>query len=145
MWTQPLNGFCGLVLLAAFTGSVTSDTFVVPRALRSDNAQVAGAEVAESLVTDRVASGSVGDVESVGQPPGFSRCQDEQQDEKQDQGTKPSELEIRQELNRLLTDESAGLDAAVEYIERVVEGYPSDSELQLIAISLGTSRAIRLW
>jgi thiol-disulfide isomerase/thioredoxin len=145
MWTQPLNGLCGLVLCAAFSGSVTSDTFGVPWALRSVNAQVAGAEVAGSLVTDRVASDSVGDVEGVGHPLGFSRDQDEQQDEKQDQGTKPSELEIRQELNRLLTDESAGLDAAVEYIERVVEGYPSDSELQLIAISLGTSRAIRLW
>jgi thiol-disulfide isomerase/thioredoxin len=61
----------------------------------------------------------------------------------QDPVERPTEVEIRRELNRRLSDESLGLDSAVTYLDSVLEHVSSDSDLHLIAISLNTSRGVR--
>jgi len=54
-----------------------------------------------------------------------------------------SEVQVRRELNRRLSDENLGLDSAVNYLDSVLEQLPADSDLYLIAISLNTSRGAR--
>lgn len=62
----------------------------------------------------------------------------------QDDATPPTELEVRREVNRLLQDQALGLIAAIEYVDGVLNKFPTDSELHLIAISLNMNHSLRL-
>ncbi len=62
-------------------------------------------------------------------------------DEPQD---KLSEIEVRRELNRLLGDKMDDLGAAVKYLDKIVDQFPTDSQLHLIAISLHVNHGTRL-
>ncbi len=56
----------------------------------------------------------------------------------------PTELEVRREVNRRLQDQALGLVAAIEYVDSVLDKFPTDSELHLIAISLNMNHSLRL-
>lgn len=61
-----------------------------------------------------------------------------------DSATPLTELEVRREVNRRLQDQQLGLVSAIEYVDGVLEKFPTDSELHLIAISLNMNHGLRL-
>lgn len=62
----------------------------------------------------------------------------------QDDAAPPTELEVRREVNRRLQDQALGLASAIEYVDGVLDKFPTDSELHLIAISLNMNHSLRL-
>lgn len=55
----------------------------------------------------------------------------------------PQQLEVRRELNRLLQD-PAGLPEAIQYLDSVLDKFPTDSDIHLRAISLNASHGVKL-
>lgn len=62
----------------------------------------------------------------------------------EDDAAQLTELEVRREVNRRLQDQQLGLASAIEYVDGVLEKFPTDSELHLIAISLNMNHSLRL-
>jgi thiol-disulfide isomerase/thioredoxin len=64
--------------------------------------------------------------------------------ETQDERQAPSEVEVRRELNRLLEDQTTGVPAAIMFLDSVLDKFPTDSDLYLMAISLNASHGTQL-
>lgn len=56
----------------------------------------------------------------------------------------PQKLEVRRELNRLLEDQTNGVPAAIKYLDSILDKFPTDSDLHLLAISLNASHGVQL-
>jgi len=65
------------------------------------------------------------------------------QQEVQEDAQTPTELEVRRELNRLLEEPTTGVPAAIKYLDSVLDKYPTDSDLYLMAVSLNASHGVQ--
>lgn len=61
----------------------------------------------------------------------------------QDEASALNELEVRRELNRLLQDQ-AGVPAAIKYLDSILDKFPTDSDMLLMAINLNASHGMQL-
>lgn len=61
----------------------------------------------------------------------------------QEEAKASQELEVRRELNRLLQDQ-AGVPAAITYLDSVLDKFPTDSDMHLLAVNLNASRGMQL-